>query len=248
MSWWRIARYGTGLAVLAASPLVLAPATAAPPRVREPLDRAALGRVAEGLSPQVLSLALDAAEWARREGISPPPSVLTVIDYSLPSTEPRLWVLDLERRRLLFRELVAHGAGSGDDVATRFSNTEGSRQTSLGLFQTADTYEGGNGYSLKLRGLEPGTNDRAYERTIVVHGAWYVSGEHARRWGRLGRSWGCPALPLAKARPVIDTIKGGSLLFAYYPDPTWLRGAAYTREAPSSAAAGAAARAAGGRR
>jgi hypothetical protein len=232
---------GTGLALLVALGLLSGPAAAAPAGARAPLDRPALSRVAADLSPAVLSLALDAAGWARRQGIAAPASVLTVIDYSLPSTAPRLWVLDLERPRLLYRELVAHGAGSGDNFATRFSNTEGSRQTSLGLFLTGDTYEGGNGYSLRLRGLEPGTNDRAYERTIVVHGAWYVSEEHALRWGRLGRSWGCPALPLARARAVIDAIKDGSLLFAYYPDTRWLRTARYAPDAPPRAASAPAA-------
>jgi hypothetical protein len=117
---------------------------------------------------------------------------------------------------------------------------------------TGDTYQGGNGYSLKLHGLEPGTNDRAYERTIVVHGAWYVSAEHADRWGRLGRSWGCPALPLDVARPAIDAIKGGTLLFAYYPETSWLGAAPYARDthlasapaatAPATAATAAAKR------
>jgi len=99
--------------------------------------------------------------------------------------------------------------------ATQFSNVDDSRQTSLGLFVTGGTYEGGNGYSLKLKGLEEGINDRAEERHIVMHGAWYVSAEHARQYGMLGRSWGCPALPQAEAKPVIDTIKGGSFVFAY---------------------------------
>ena len=140
---------------------------------------------------------------------------MTVIDYSLPSTAPRLWVLDLARHRVLFHELVAHGAGSGDNFATRFSNEPDSRQTSLGLFLTGGTYEGGNGYSLRLRGLEPGVNDLAAERNIVIHGAWYVSVEHASRYGRLGRSWGCPALPQEVAGTIIDTIKDGSFVFAY---------------------------------
>ena len=116
---------------------------------------------------------------------------------------------------MLFHELVAHGAGSGAKFATQFSNVDASRQTSLGLFVTGGTYEGGNGYSLKLKGLEEGINDRAEERHIVMHGAWYVSADHARQYGMLGRSWGCPALPQAEAKPVIDTIKGGSFVFAY---------------------------------
>jgi hypothetical protein len=167
-----------------------------------------------GLSPKAFAAALDAVSCARGRGVSGN-DVLTVIDYSLPSTQPRLWVLDLARRKVLFHELVAHGAGSGDVYATHFSNVNDSRSTSLGLFLTADTYEGGNGYSLKLKGLDAGVNDLAEARHIVMHGAWYVSPEHAQQFGKLGRSWGCPALPLADAKSVIDTVKGGSFVFAY---------------------------------
>jgi hypothetical protein len=168
-----------------------------------------------GLSQKALTAALDAVSCARGRGVSGNSDVLTVIDYSLPSTQPRLWVLDLARRKVLFHELVAHGAGSGDVYATHFSNVNDSRSTSLGLFLTADTYEGGNGYSLKLKGLDAGVNDLAESRHIVMHGAWYVSPEHAQQFGKLGRSWGCPALPLADAKPVIDTVKGGSFVYAY---------------------------------
>jgi hypothetical protein len=170
---------------------------------------------ARGLSPKVLSRALDAVASARASGFSGRDDLLTVIDYSLPSTKPRLWVLDLANGKVLFRELVAHGQGSGDNYATRFSNQPDSHQSSLGLFLTAGTYIGGNGYSLKLRGLESGVNDLAESRYIVMHGAWYVSPEHARTHGRIGRSWGCPALPRETAGPVIDTIKEGSFLFVY---------------------------------
>jgi len=176
----------------------------------------------KGLSPKVLAMALDAVSCAKARGASASKDdLLTIIDYSLPSTEPRLWVLDLAHGKVLFHELVAHGAGSGDVYATRFSNTNDSRQTSLGLFRTAGTYEGGNGYSLKLQGLDAGINDRAEERHIVMHGAWYVSPEHARQHGRLGRSWGCPALSEKSAHRVIDTIKGGSYIFSYSADKAW---------------------------
>lgn len=168
-----------------------------------------------GLSPRALAAALDAMACARGRGVRGRDDVLTLIDYSLPSTAARLWVLDLARGRVLFHELVAHGAGSGDNYATRFSNEVESRQSSLGLFLTGGTYEGGNGYSLKLEGLDAGVNDLAEERRIVMHGAWYVSADHAQRYGRLGRSWGCPALPQASAQAVIDTIKGGTFLFSY---------------------------------
>jgi hypothetical protein len=168
-----------------------------------------------GLSPTALTMALDAVACARGRGVAGRGDLLTLIDYSLPSTTPRLWVLDLARGRVLFHELVAHGAGSGDNYATRFSNAPDSRQTSLGLFLTGGTYEGGNGYSLKLNGLDRGVNDLAAERKIVMHGAWYVSADHAQQFGRLGRSWGCPALPAAIAHSVIDVIKDGTFVFSY---------------------------------
>ena len=179
------------------------------------------------LDRNVLRLALNAAACAREVGAVSADRLLTVIDYSKASTQPRLWVLDLEREQVLFEELVAHGRGSGENYATRFSNAEGSHQTSLGLFRTADTYVGSNGYSLRLDGLEAGINDRARDRAIVMHGAPYVSEDHLRAVGRLGRSHGCPALRTAIARTVIDTIKDGSLVFAYYPDQRWLRGSRF---------------------
>lgn len=214
--------------ISAANAAPLPAAAAAPARTPQAVPAVqrttpAFGRDVKGLSPQVLAMALDAVSCARAKGVSGKDDLLTIIDYSLPSTEPRLWVLDLENGRVLFHELVAHGQGTGDNYATRFSNVKDSKQTSLGLFRTGGTYEGGNGYSLKLQGLDPGINDRAEERYIVIHGAWYVSAEHARERGRLGRSWGCPALSQQSARTVIDTIKGGSFVFSYSGDKTWFR-------------------------
>jgi hypothetical protein len=145
-----------------------------------------------------------------------------VIDYSRPSTQPRLWVFDLGQPRLLYDEYVAHGRGSGDNFAERFSNDEGSLESSLGLFATAETYIGDNGYSLRMDGLEPGINDHARSRLLVMHGAWYVDPLLALKQGRLGRSYGCPALRPQVAHAVIDSLKQGQLLFAYYPDRAWL--------------------------
>ncbi|KFN46249.1 murein L,D-transpeptidase catalytic domain family protein [Arenimonas metalli] len=179
---------------------------------------------APGLDPKVLSLALEASECARAGAMAPDAEKLAVIDYSRPSTEPRLWVFDLGTRRLLFAEHVAHGRGSGENLAQAFSNLEGSHQSSLGLFRTAETYHGGNGYSLRMDGLEPGVNDAARDRLIVMHGAPYVDPLQALRQGRLGRSFGCPAVRPQVAREVIDTLKQGQLLFAYYPDKQWLQG------------------------
>jgi L,D-transpeptidase-like protein len=185
------------------------------------VDRAAA--MQSGVSTDVLSLALGAVSCGIASGDLQTPSTLTLIDYSRPSTTPRLWVFDLRSGQLLFSELVAHGRNSGDNMATRFSDTMESRETSIGLFRTADTYVGHNGYSLRLDGLEPGFNANARERAIVMHGAPYVDAAVARANGRLGRSWGCPALREAVARQVIDTVRGGGVIFSYYPDPAWLK-------------------------
>jgi hypothetical protein len=174
----------------------------------------------------VIDLAVKAAQCASRAGARAA-SRLTVIDYSRPSTEPRLWVFDLGRGRLLFEEWVAHGKATGDDLARHFSNRLGSRRTSLGLFRTAHTYVGSNGYSLRLYGLEPGVNDRAFERAIVMHGAPYVSTDTVAKLGHLGRSWGCPAVRPAIARRLIDEIRDGQLVFAYYPDRDWIEGSRF---------------------
>ena len=197
-----------------------------PPSVAEPLAPSAIQRPA-GLSVQVLDLAMTAVTCAQSRGVVEAPKTLTIIDYSLPSTEPRLWVLDLTNGRPLYQEMVAHGRGSGGNVATAFSNAADSHQTSLGLFVTEDTYVGQNGYSMRLNGLEPGVNDRARARAIVMHGAPYVDPALAAIQGRIGRSWGCPALRPAIARELIDRIKGGNLLFAYYPDQEWLSGSQF---------------------
>ena len=175
----------------------------------------------------VFEMALSAAQCAVRAGDVKDLQTLTVIDYSLPSTRKRLWVFDLRDRALLYEELVAHGSGSGMDMATSFSNLPETHQSSLGLFRTDDTYTGRNGYSLRLHGLDAGFNDNAYERAIVMHGAPYVSEDAIRLQGRLGRSWGCPALRAGIAREVIDTVKGSGLVFAYYPDPRWLESSRY---------------------
>lgn len=175
-----------------------------------------------GISTDVLGLAIDAVSCAVRSGTIDPPPTLTVIDYSLPSTTPRLWVFDVPSGRLLFKELVAHGKNTGENLATRFSDTLNSRQSSLGLFVARDTYVGSNGYSLRLDGLEPGFNGHARERAIVMHGAPYVDAVIAKQQGRLGRSWGCPALRDAIARDVINTVRGGGVIFSYYPDDKWL--------------------------
>jgi len=183
----------------------------------------ALARQAPTLDRQVLSLATEALQCARHRQQVGADAVLSVIDYSRPSTERRLWVFDLARQRLLFQEWVAHGRNSGDNLAAHFSNDDGSYMSSLGAFTAQDTYTGHNGYSLRLQGLEPGFNDRARDRAIVIHGAPYVSEALIHAQGRLGRSLGCPAVRPAIARQLIDTLQGGSFVFAYYPDSQWLK-------------------------
>lgn len=148
--------------------------------------------------------------------------ILTLIDFTKPSTEERLFVLDMKQKQLLFSSLVSHGRNSGGKYATSFSNENGSHKSSLGFYLTEQTYQGKNGYSLILNGLEKGINDRAKERAIVIHGAAYSNPSVAASSGRLGRSFGCPALPQSLTRPIINTIKDGTLLFIYADDPTYL--------------------------
>src|SRR6476660_2588664 len=191
-----------------------------------------------GVPTDVLNLAMGAVSCGVASGDFQAPSTLTLIDYSLPSTRPRLWVFDLHTGKMLFNELVAHGRNSGDNMATRFSDAMESRESSIGLFRAGDTYTGHNGYSLRLDGLEPGFNGHARDRAIVMHGAPYVNEAVAKSNGRLGRSWGCPALREAVARNVIDTVRGGGVIFSYYPDPAWLKASKFlncrTQQGPTS--------------
>lgn len=182
----------------------------------------ALEHQAPQISPKVLDLALAAVGCAQADGVAPDARRLAVIDYSRSSLQPRLWVFDLTNHQLLYHEVVAHGQGSGGDIPTRFSNDDGSHASSLGLFVTRNTYIGHNGLSLRMDGLERGVNDAAMARAIVMHGASYVNPAVNRGMGRLGRSWGCPALRSAVAKPIIDVMKNGQFVFSYYPDQAWL--------------------------
>jgi hypothetical protein len=183
--------------------------------------------VTGGIEPKVLATALAAAGAAVQRGDAASPATLTVIDFSRPSTEPRLWVYDLRARALLFEELVSHGRGSGRTFSTAFSNQPESHKSSLGLFRAAESYIGKHGYSLRLDGLEPGINDRARDRAIVIHAADYVNAAAARAQGFLGRSLGCPAVRPEISRALIDTVKEGGLVFAYSPDPAFLGASKY---------------------
>jgi hypothetical protein len=190
---------------------------------RADFDSSAIGSI----EPDVLDMALSAASCAVSQGVTNAPSTLTVIDYSKPSNQKRLWVFDLKSHELVYEELVAHGQGSGLNMATAFGNEAETHRTSLGLFKTDTTYVGKNGYSLRLDGLDKGINDLARERAIVMHGAQYVSEAFVKATGRLGRSWGCPAISAAVAKQLIDRVKGGGLVFAYYPDAKLLKTSKY---------------------
>ncbi|MBL7703951.1 MAG: murein L,D-transpeptidase catalytic domain family protein [Taibaiella sp.] len=159
--------------------------------------------------------------------------ILSVCDFSLSSNQPRLWVIDLKKKKVLFNTLVAHGQGSGEEFATAFSNVEGSHQSSMGFFVTASTYYGDKGYSLKLEGKDHGYNDQAFNRAIVIHAADYVSYDFIAANNRLGRSWGCPSLPTALNRPIIDMIKGGTALFIYSKNQKYLASSKWLKQHPS---------------
>lgn len=185
-----------------------------------------LSRKAPRLNRNVLKLALTAYKNASKRGSVKKP-VLTVIDYSLPSNKQRMWVFDVRSERLLYNTYVAHGKNSGVNKAKYFSNKYSSKQSSLGTFITKNTYYGHKGYSLNLQGLERGFNDNAYNRRVVIHGAWYMEPGFIKKVGRAGLSWGCPAIADTLAKPVINTIKNGSVVFAYYPDKQFLSHSGY---------------------
>ncbi|MCX7091219.1 MAG: murein L,D-transpeptidase catalytic domain family protein [Legionellales bacterium] len=180
-----------------------------------------LSTKAPKLNLSVLKLALSAYNKAKIKGDVKKP-LLAVIDYSLPSSKQRLWIFDLRRNRLLYNTYVAHGVNSGDVTPRHFSNQASSRASSIGTYVTESTYTGSNGLSLNLIGLEKGFNDNAYNRRVVMHGAWYVDPNFIQKSGRAGRSWGCPSISQALAKPVINLLKNGSVLFAYYPDRNYL--------------------------
>jgi hypothetical protein len=207
--------------LLSAALVLAAPAAVSAGSAAHPPTEPARHLRSSDIPSEALELALRAYRCAQARGLVTEP-ILTLIDYSRPSTERRLWVLDLDTGEVRFHELVAHGRESGENHARAFSNVSGSLQSSLGLFLTAETYIGRHGYSLRLDGLEPGLNDRARERAIVMHGADYATASFAATHGRLGRSWGCPALDPRVNRDLIDTIRGGTAVFAYATDDGWM--------------------------
>lgn len=185
-----------------------------------------LANKAPGLKQNILTSALQAYQHAVEKG-TVHKHLLTVIDYSLPSSNKRMWVFDLNQHKLLYHTFVAHGSNSGYLTPKHFSNKQKSHESSLGTFITKNSYIGSKGYSLNLQGLEKGFNDNAFIRRVVIHGAWYVNQNFIKSAGRAGRSWGCPAVSTQLARPIINAIKGGSVLFAYYPDKNYLSHSEY---------------------
>jgi hypothetical protein len=172
---------------------------------------------ASGLSPKVLDYAVNGYHWALAHGQVNNPNVLTIVDFSKPSSDKRLWVIDLRNNRTLMNTYTTHGSKSGDLYATQFSNRPGSDQSSLGVFKTLNVYGGKHGMSERLQGLEPGINNNALQRAIVVHPANYVTSSFIAAHHQAGRSWGCFAVDPAKSAELINFTKNGTVLFAYAP-------------------------------
>jgi len=171
----------------------------------------------KGLSREAYDYAKKGLEQLAAQGRIMNQSIISIVDFSLPSTEKRLFVIDLNHYKILFNTLVAHGRNSGKEMAFAFSNQPSSYKSSPGFYATSETYMGKNGYSLRLEGLENGINNKALERGIVIHGADYVNQSLANTQGYIGRSQGCPAVPAREALPIINQIKNGTLLFIYHP-------------------------------
>ena len=176
----------------------------------------------KGLSRDAYELALKGYNNLLKKNLIRNKNIISIIDFSKPSSQKRLYVIDMKRKKLLFQSLVAHGRNSGLEYATSFSNEEDSHKSSIGFYVTLNTYTGDCGYALKLRGCDRGFNDNAYDRAIVIHGSKYVTEDFLNSNGFLGRSWGCPALPEKISKKIIDVIKNGSCLFLYHPTKNYL--------------------------
>jgi hypothetical protein len=175
-----------------------------------------------GLARQAFDYAMKGFNVMKSVGEVSNDHIISIIDFSKPSSEKRLFVIDLANYKLLFNTYVAHGMQSGKEFAKQFSNKPESNKSSLGFYETQGTYIGGNGYSLKLNGMERGINDNANRRAIVIHGAEYVDESFIHSQGYIGRSWGCPALPQRLHKAIIDVIKNGTCLFIFSPDQKYL--------------------------
>ncbi|WP_426493170.1 murein L,D-transpeptidase catalytic domain family protein [Hymenobacter sp. 102] len=175
----------------------------------------------QGLRFAVFEKAMTGYLNLQKQGRLADKQLLTVVDFELPSTEKRLWVLDLAAKQVKFHTLVAHGHNSGENMATNFSNENESNMSSLGFYVTQGEYQGKHGRSLKLKGLDEGYNTNALSRSVVMHGADYVSEEFIRQNGRLGRSLGCPALPMDQKDAIIEAVEGQTCLFLNGPDQSY---------------------------
>lgn len=172
--------------------------------------------VSDGVNPQALQVALKGYSWAQSKG-AVHKHILTLVDFTKPSTEKRLWVINLDSGTVVYNGLVAHGSGSGSLYATRFSDQSGSRESSLGAMVTGSTYDGKHGMEVRIHGLEQGVNNAVASRAVIFHSAYYATPAFAQAHGYLGRSWGCFAIDPKAANYVFNTIKGGSFVFAYAP-------------------------------
>jgi len=176
-----------------------------------------------GLGRTVFELAIKGLKKLESKGKLQNPTIVTIADYSQSSNKKRLYVIDLQDKKLLFNTYVAHGRNTGEEYAKSFSNKEGSLKSSLGFFITEHPIIGSHtGFSLMIDGVEKGFNDNAVKRAIIVHGADYATENYIKKYGRLGRSWGCPALPADLSKLIIETIKGGTCLFIYNPDNNYI--------------------------
>lgn len=175
-----------------------------------------------GLGRQVFDYALKGFNFMKEMGRLENDQVISIVDFSKPSSQKRLFIIDLKNYKVLFNTYVAHGMQSGKQFADRFSNVPESNKSSLGFYETLGTYMGGNGYSLRLQGIERGINDNANRRDIVMHGADYVNEKLINSLGYIGRSFGCPAVSQRLHKPIIDRIKNGTCLFIFSPDRNYL--------------------------
>ncbi len=177
-----------------------------------------------GLSKEAFDYAWKGYEQLIKKNMIRRSNYLTICDFSQSSKKKRLYIIDVENSKLVTNTYVAHGKNSGAEFANSFSNKPESLQSSLGFYITDNTYIGKHGLSLRINGVDPGYNDKALMRTIVIHGADYVNESRVQQGGYMGRSWGCPAVPKKEATDIITTIKNGTCLFIYHPGKNYLLG------------------------
>lgn len=177
-----------------------------------------------GLSKEAFEYAYKGYQQLLDKKLIDRPGYLTICDFSQSSKQKRLYLIDIANNQIVLNTYVAHGRNSGGEYATKFSNKPESNQSSLGFYVTKNTYTGEHGLSLRVQGLEPGYNDKAYKRAIVVHGANYIEETWMKQSNSMGRSFGCPAIPKKESSTVINTIKNGTCLFIYHPSKKYLRG------------------------